>query len=363
MMRIATLATRFSTGGAQLNSLLVAEGLAARGHRTESWFLMRAGDLAVPAGIRTRIASESASHGVINVVRCLKRTNEFMGEFEPDVVIGFHPLANIIGSTASFAKGTKFLATQRNPAQSQGRLTGLIESIIGRTDLYASNIAVTSAVADSYSHYSDRYTRKLSVVHNGTPRLSPPIESPAGSRAMLRLPLDKFLVGTIGRLADQKNPEFLLDVCRLLPEVHLAYAGGGPLRQKLEDQASRYGIRDRVHFTGEISGQDISSYYSALDVFLLPSHFEGFGRTLVEAMSQHVPVIANDLPVTREVVGDAGKLLPLDAGRWKNAILELEASQPMRDQLTELGFQRSQAFTIERMLDGYEHIAQRVSDQ
>ncbi len=356
-MRIATIATRFSTGGAQLNSLLVANELAARGHRTQSWFLMRAGELDVPAGLEVKIASESPSQGAINSVRCMRETRKFTSQFEPDVIIGFHPLANIIGASCAYAqRHCHFIGTQRNPSSSQGRVTGLLERLLGSTSLYAANVAVTSAVCESYSAYPHSYRNKLRVIHNGTPDLAPLVASKAQARASIGLPAGVRIVGTLGRLAEQKNPLFLLDVCRNLPDVHLAFAGSGPLRESLLGTAEAYGMSGRVHLTGELRGEHITSFYKSIDAFLLPSLFEGFGRTLVEAMSLGVPVVAHALPVTHEVVGDAGFLLPLTPELWSAAINELASSPTLTEKYSLSGTSRADLFTVRKMIDGYEKI-------
>lgn len=356
-MRVATLSTRYSTGGAQLNSLLIAQQLSMRGHDTEAWFLMRAGDLAVPEGLRTRVMSESSSHGVLNVVSCARSTLRESRRFQPDVIIGFHPLANILGALAAGCSRypTRFIATQRNPSSSQGRWTGRLESLIGSTGLYTANIAVTGAVAASYARHPVAYRNKLTVVHNGSPPLVETQDAIQDCRRRFGLPVGEPVLGSLGRLAEQKNPRFLLDVLAHLPSnTHLAFAGDGPLRGALQEESDRLGFQGRIHFVGELHGEDVARFYRAIDIFALPSHFEGFGRTLVEAMSQQVPVVAHMMPVTTEVVGEAGVLLPLDAKVWGAEMMRMFGDPAARTALVERGIARAAGFTVEAMIDGYE---------
>lgn len=360
-MRVATLATRFSTGGAELNSLLVANELRLRGFQTESWFLMREGDLEIPEGHTARVASEHASRGPVNIIRSVRRSFQFASEFKPDVIIGFQPLANIIGAMSARRLGAcKFIGTQRNPSFSQGKWTGRIESALGATRLYSLNIAVTAAVAETYGHYSASYREKIRVVHNGAPPLANFDGSKDCARSHLGLPRDVALVGTIGRLADQKNPLFLIECCRDLDDVHLVFAGGGPLRAELAELAKTYGISHRVHFTGQLRGVEISAFYKAIDIFLLPSNYEGFGRTLVEAMSLGTPVVANELRVTNEVVSDAGILLPLEKKRWQQAIACLLADKALKQKFASIGPSQAATFSIKNMIDGYENACKQV---
>lgn len=361
-MKIVTLSTRYSTGGAQLNSLLVADELRKRGHESEAVFLMRAGEMKVPEGLPIRIMSDRNSHSLANVLKFTTATISAIREIKPDVIIGFHPMSNIVGSIAAgMVPGTRFIATQRNPASSQGALTGRIEALLGSTSLYDSNIAVTKAVADSYGRHRAAYQRKITVIHNGTPALEPVVGQKEDLRRSLNLPSEGFTIGALGRLAEQKNPLFLLDVLsKLPPGYRLAFAGDGPLRNVVQEKAESLSLQSRVHILGELHGADVSGFYSAIDLFALPSNFEGFGRTLVEAMSKGTPVLAHSMPVTEEVVGTAGDLLPLDADSWAQHILRLSSSPTRLMKMEELGRQRAASFSINSMIDGYEQVAARA---
>lgn len=361
-MKIITLSTRYSTGGAQLNSLLVADELRKRGHESEAIFLMRAGEMKVPEGLPVRIMSDRNSHSFANVLKFTAATINAIRRIKPDVIIGFHPMSNIVGSIAAgMVTGTRFIATQRNPSSSQGALTGRLEALLGSTDLYASNIAVTRAVADSYRRHRAAYQRKITVVHNGTPALEAVAGQKVDHRRRLNLSADSFVIGALGRLAEQKNPLFLLDVLSRLPGGYqLAFAGDGPLRGAIQEKAEALGLQQRVRILGELHGADVSSFYSAIDLFALPSNFEGFGRTLVEAMSKGAPVLAHAMPVTEEVVGTAGDLLPLDPERWAQHIAQLSCAPTKLTRMEELGRQRAASFSISSMIDGYEEVAMRA---
>ncbi len=69
---------------------------------------------------------------------------------------------------------------------------------------------------------------------------------------------------------------------------------------------------------------DLDSFYSKMDLLMFPSSYEGFGRPLVEAMSHGLPIIALDIPITREIVGDSGILLnKLDNSLWESSLLKI----------------------------------------
>ncbi|HEY2216862.1 MAG TPA: glycosyltransferase, partial [Solirubrobacteraceae bacterium] len=128
----------------------------------------------------------------------------------------------------------------------------------------------------------------------------------------------------------------------------------------LHDLAAREGVADRVSWLGE--REDVPELLRALDVLLLPSWEEPFGRALIEAMALEVPVIATNVGGPREIVRDGqdGFLLaPRQAGLWASAIARLLQSPESAAQMGRSGLARvQQEFTTARhvavTLDVYE---------
>lgn len=112
---------------------------------------------------------------------------------------------------------------------------------------------------------------------------------------------DEILVGSVGRLSYAKNYEFLIDVMGELverrPAAKLLLIGEGGYRTMLEDKAIALGIRDHVIFAG--SRSDANELLSAMDVFVLPSRFEGLPLVLIEAQAAQLPCVVSD-SVTKE---------------------------------------------------------------
>lgn len=110
-----------------------------------------------------------------------------------------------------------------------------------------------------------------------------------------------FAVGHVGRFSREKNHAFLLrvfgELLKLQDDARLLLIGGGPLREAVERQARDMGIAGQVMFLGV--REDVPDLLQAMDVFLLPSLFEGLPLTLLEAQSAGLPVICSDV-VTRE---------------------------------------------------------------
>lgn len=128
------------------------------------------------------------------------------------------------------------------------------------------------------------------------------------------------LMGQIGRLSYQKNQTFALDVAAELRGMgkpfKLVFLGDGPERLALEDKLRELGLGDAVAFLGV--KVDVAAYYSALDLLLMPSTYEGLGMVAVEAQVSGLPVLASDrVPAEAEIVEGLVRRLPLgDAGVW-----------------------------------------------
>lgn len=132
---------------------------------------------------------------------------------------------------------------------------------------------------------------------------------PIAAKVRLGLPLDRMIIGAVGRLAEEKGFHLLLDAfARLIDEGHkvtLAIAGEGTARPDLERQRESLGLRDHVRFLG--FQEDTSSLFHAMDIFCLSSLREGLPNVLLEALACEVPSVATDLPGVRQVIDSPGK--------------------------------------------------------
>jgi len=114
---------------------------------------------------------------------------------------------------------------------------------------------------------------------------------------------DQFVVGHVGHFNYQKNHEFLLSVFleiqRIHPEAVLLLVGAGDYQKRIELLAQEYGISDRVIFYGVTN--DIPAVMMAMDVFVFPSRFEGFGNVLMEAQACGLKCFASDAVIPKAV--------------------------------------------------------------
>ena len=114
-----------------------------------------------------------------------------------------------------------------------------------------------------------------------------------------------YKIGTIGRLVPQKDYPTLLNafsnVLKSMPNTDLYVVGEGYLQKDLVNFSKSLGINDKVHWLGKT--EYIKEYLSKIDLFILPSKYEGFGLVLLEAMIAKKPVIAANNSAILEVLG------------------------------------------------------------
>jgi len=103
------------------------------------------------------------------------------------------------------------------------------------------------------------------------------------------------IVTFLGRITIQKGPEYFVDVARMvihrMKNVHFVMAGNGEMRDYILELCARYGITDRIHFTGFLNNDEVARMLRQSDLFIMPSVSEPFGIVPLEAMQANVPVI------------------------------------------------------------------------
>ena len=134
---------------------------------------------------------------------------------------------------------------------------------------------------------------------------------------------NKFVIGNVGRFTSQKNHAFLLDVFREItkqnPDAILLLVGDGELKQQLVEKAKQIGVYDKIVFAG--LQKDVVAYYSAMDVYVHTSLYEGMPNTIIEAQATNLNCLISDT-ITREAnVTGLVSYLPLkDPQIWASQV-------------------------------------------
>lgn len=197
---------------------------------------------------------------------------------------------------------------------------------------------------------------RMTVLHSGVNERFRPIRD-AGTLAAVRATYglgDRRFVLAVGTVQPRKNYEMLVRAFRAvadtMPHVLVIAGGRGWLSEGLEAEIVRRRLTDRVIMAGFVADDDLPALYSAADLFVFPSLYEGFGLPLLEAMACGVPVISSDASSLPEVAGagdqSAAHLLsPHDEPGWAAAMRRLLSDEPARQRLIAAGTAQAARFT------------------
>lgn len=159
-------------------------------------------------------------------------------------------------------------------------------------------------------------------------------------RKELNITDDTLVIGHIGRFVAQKNHTFLIDIFN---EVHklkensiLLLIGQGPLQEKIKQKVDNLGLSNSVKFLGQ--RDDVNEIYQALDIFLLPSLYEGLGMVLIEAQASGLPcVTSTEVPSVVKVTNNLEFIgLNEESEKWVDKTINLYENIKRKSEIQEI---------------------------
>ncbi len=334
-MNILHLITGLGQGGAEQIVLDLARGLDRERHKISVCSILDvSGAYGVYAARLRELGVDVLSLGLTRkwqIRRALALEN-VLRDLKPDVLHCHMFHANVLGRWAGNRVGLPHIIATVHIAERRWRPWRFW--LERRTDPLGS---VTVCVSHSVLEFHARRTRvprdRFVVVPNGidTARFAEPGRAPAELRRELGIGPGSKVIGSVGRLDEQKGHRYLIDAFGKMAgeraDVELVIAGDGPQRHKLERLAGRTGCSARIHLIGR--RPDVPDLLHAFDVFALASVYEGLPLALIEAMAAGVPVVASAVDSVPEVLV-AGRLVPpRDPERLAEALLDaLDHSDP-----------------------------------
>ena len=324
-MRIAYVLASLGMGGAERQVLTLAGRMARRGHTV------------LIVVLRPQLPEEWPTHLDVvyldmrrrphRLIPALLRGRRFLSQFQPDLVHSHTYPGNLVARVLHLLAPLPAPVSTVHNVYEGGWLRMLAYRLTDGLSLRAT--AVSQAAARRFIQLKAVSAAKCQVITNGIDTLE--FTPDSGRRARLReqMGVDReFVWFTAGRLVQAKNYPNLLrafaQVRAMHPEAQLWVAGEStPIEAtRFQHMAAQRGMGDAVRYLG--LRRDIPALLDAADAFVLGSEWEGMPLAVGEAMAMEKPVVATDVGGVKEMVGEAGLLVPArDANKLAGAMLDV----------------------------------------
>jgi L-malate glycosyltransferase len=358
--RILLIQTQAENAGAQEISRLVGAGLTARGFDVHHLFFFRQ-SRTFDAPPKTTYCAPSRPGTPLAFLNFLWTLGREIRRQQPDAILTFQHYGNTIGGAVSkLATRAPVIANQVSARLTMSAALRIIDLAMGSLGFFNCITVNSREMYRDYSRYPGPYRRRLKHVAHGFDQKSTEL-SKALARQLFDLPSDEIVLGTVSRLHPLKQLDAAIRMLAGRPRWHLALAGQGGDKERLSQLAAGLGVTDRVHFVGEISPNRIADFLGCLDAFVFPSRAETFGLAAVEAAHAGVPVVANDLPVLREVLSYNGEPAAVfvdasDTSMLADAVARVIEDEGLREKLTQNAKGLRLRYSVDAMVDDYVRI-------
>lgn len=336
--RILLLITGMTMGGAEKVVAALADVLVEAGCKVELVYMT--GPMQVHPSHPAVVVRTLGIVSRTDLARGYMTLRQIVRTFKPDIVHAhmFHAIIMARLLRLSLAV-PRIISTMHTGHPGKGRVRTLAYRLTDVLTDISTNVSIEAA--DSFVAAHAVPAGRMAVIHNGiaVDRFRHSTSARARVREAFAIAPGCRLWLAVGRLNWSKDYPNLLQALLHMPadfEVQLLVVGDGPLKGWLLRMVEDLGLAGRVHFLG--IRDDVADLMSAADVFVLPSVQESFGLVVAEAMACECVVVATDSGGVREVLGDAGFLVPTLDPRALASALET-ASALSATRAAELGRQ------------------------
>jgi glycosyltransferase involved in cell wall biosynthesis len=366
-MRIVYVLTSLGMGGAERQALALAGRMAGRGHAVALLALRPRLSEEWPASIE--VFHLDMKRNPVSLLAGLAKGRRFLLEFRPDLVHSHCFHANIMARLfKGFVPAARVLSTVHNVYEG-----GWLRMLAYRlTDgLSCRTTLVSEAAARRYVRLKALPQKKYVVLPNGIDgnEFAPSTERRAGMRARIGVDTE-FIWLAAGRMAPAKDVPNLLRAFALVrasrTDARLWVAGdtAGAEFERIRDLAEELRLEDSVRWLG--LRRDMPSLLDAADGFVSSSAWEGMPLAVGEAMAMEKPVVATDVGGVRELVCEAGVIVPSrDPDALARAMLELMRRKPEDRRV--LGYQARERivskFSMDARADDWEALYRTVLER
>ena len=322
-IRVVHVITRLILGGAQENTLLTVEGLD---RMPEYEVTLISGPALGPEGeliARARRNNvnliivpqmQRAIHPVRDAITLAKLVRLYR-RLNPHIVHTHSSKAGILGRVAARMAGVPIIIHTIHGLPFHPYETGLNNLLYKRLERWAARwsqkiITVADAMRDQAVAAGVAGPEKFVTIYSGmeVDTFLAADQRREAARRALGIAADEVVIGKIARLFELKGHEYVIaaapKILHEFPKARFLFVGDGILRQKLQEQAARLGVAERIIFAGLVHPSRIPEMLGAMDLVVHASLREGLARVLPQALLAGRPVVSYDIDGAREVVRD-----------------------------------------------------------
>jgi glycosyltransferase involved in cell wall biosynthesis len=296
----------------------------------------------------------------------LRRARNLLSTY--DVIQTHHPHSGTFAKPIGAMQGATIISTEQN-THGGFNTKGLVGNAV--TNPLADVVTcVSESVRESFTWWERRLLAEteVRVIYNGVD-LKRVVES-RDTEWYISDTADidpgSFLVGTAGMLIEQKAHDVLVRGAAMARDrgydIELVIAGDGDLRESLEELANDLGVAGSVHVLGLIDRTEVYSLMTQLDLYAMPSRWEGFSAAAIEALGLGVPCLFSNISeFTKPFANVAAFHQVDDPADLSDRLCELVDDDQWRTRLGEKGARRAEDFTLETIAAQYADLYEELT--
>jgi len=323
-------------------------------------------------------SAESFFNKIRNIFRILLKIRKKVIAEKPDIVLSFGDTINCYALLATlYCRHIKVIITEHSERFFNH---GIKHDFSGIKDKLAfimykflifflyrradSIIAVSQRIADLINKRYMVSRAKIKVINNPT-NISKIIKMRDEKVDDFKFKKGVYYISLVSRLSPEKKIERLIksiDILRNKLNVELIIIGDGIDKEKLRETTASFGLTDIVYFLGYKLNP--YKYLKNIDVFVLPSDYEGFPMALIEAMVCGVPVVASDISATKDIIKDGVDGFLVDAENsavLSERIYNLIINKELKNRIINQACEKVKPFNLENILWKYENIIEGIN--
>lgn len=360
-------------GGAERFAIDLGKAESKQGWRVEIFVFFQTGTEAEKqwiksirdSGINLRFGTQWKGHNhPVAFLRAIRSFHAYLDKFKPQIIHSHFQLGTIAGLWwKNNSRKVVVVRTAHLASEWEGGPIGWLKSTYANY-IYNNKLDAEIGVSETIAVKLKNEAKSRSLTYRGyipngiNLRIKDSAEIPSKNP-------EKLILGTVGRLTEQKGYCYLIDafgiVLKERPELFLYLIGDGNLAQQLKDQCRKLGIEEKVCFTGLVN--NVQKYYDEMDLFVSSSLWEGLPTVLMEAMASGVAIVATDIPGNNDLIaeGKSGWVAqPKDAESLAAAILKACDNPGLRRKFSLAGLEIVKKFSMTEIAKQYSEVYQSI---